>query len=1112
MDDGGKMTAADPGAVVFDSKLLEEKKYWIAKLNGGAEASNIRLDYPRPERHTPRMRSLEVSLPDDTASAVIRVSDGKGFLAYAILLAAVKIIVSRNGSGSTVIIGSPPRGREAPANALPILSKVDPDISFKSFLGLLRQTLLEAYERQRYPYASIMRDLGLDSVANKCPLFDIAVQLRQTHGAMPETRHDITFSFSVDGGKIGGTVTYNAALFSEATICGFKNQVINLLSAGLANPDSAISDLPAMSQQETDAAIAASHGPATDFSTAGMLHQMVEARAANAPDSPAVVHCGQVTTYAKLNSAADKIASRLVQEGVGPETIVGILAERSMQMVAGVIGVLKAGGAYLPLDPEYPDERLKHMVNNARPLALLTLGPRRDLFADHPMLIALDQILGGADGGPGIVNGGAGFDNAAYVIYTSGSTGVPKGAVNTHTGLTNLAVAQSMIFGVGAQSRVFQFSSLSFDAMVSELAMTFCAGASLFIESAETIKSPSDLAAILREREITHITLPPSMLAAMPQEDFPNLKVIIAAGESCPVSLADAWGRGRHFFNAYGVTECAVCNTIHEYSGGGYSLPIGAPMDNTEIYILDRLMRPVPTGACGQMYIGGVGVSRGYINLEELTAAHFIVHEFPGGRKVRLYKTGDIARRLPEGGVEYIGRADQQVKIRGYRIELGEVESALKRSPLVRDAAAKVVDMGDGDMRLAAYLIPSDGPVDVMELRVFLKGFIPDYMIPSLMMNLERMPLSPNGKIDRNALPAPTMETRGAKGYVPPRDRLELDIARIWERLLEIAPVGVKDNFFELGGHSLLAVRLMAQIQKQFGGKLPLSLLFHSPTVESLAAALRKTERHAEWTPLVTLKPDGGLPPLFLVHPGGGTVMCYMELARLLGDDRPVFGLQEPGLEEGQTLIHTVEELAESYIERVIKVCPKGPYNIVGWSFGGYIAYEMALRLAEKGARVGMVGMLDTYLPSILREKLGELDDAEALTSLLAEDMNLSLSSLKSMSPDDQIAFAVETAMKANIIPPDFGVAQARRLLNVFKVNSMATLRYDPRPYAGRVTVFKAKETVSTESFKTDDPAMGWSAIVKGDVEAVTVPGSHQNITRQPHVKGLAQAISARLA
>ncbi|MBI5815654.1 MAG: amino acid adenylation domain-containing protein [Nitrospinae bacterium] len=1110
MDEKDVVMAA-PGAVVFDRKLLEEKKYWLEKLIGGAEASNIRLDHPRPGQYVERTGSIYLRFPDDVAAAVARVSGGGGFLTYAILLAAVKIIVARNGSASTVIIGSPPRGFDAAPNALPIVSRVDHDASFKSYLGSLRQTLLDAYSRQRYPYASLLRDLGLDSVANKCPLFDIAVCLNEIHGQMPRARHDIMFSFGMDGGKMVGEITYNAALFEEETIQSFGGQVINLLWAGLNNPDSPISGLSAISPLEADAAIAAGLGPATEFSTSGMLHQMVEARAISAPDAPAVVHCGKVTTYARLNAVADRIASRLVRDGVGPEAVVGILAERSMEMIAAAIGVLKAGGAYLPLDPEYPDERLKHMVASSRPVALLTSGTKINLFADHPKLIGLQQILDDVGDGSENVNGSAGFDNAAYVIYTSGSTGVPKGAVNTHAGLANLAAAQSRIFGVGKDSRVFQFSSLSFDAMVSELAMTFCAGAALYIESAETVKSPADLCAILRERGMTHVTLPPSMLAAMPAEDIPSLEVIISAGESCPAGLADTWGKGRRFFNAYGLTECAVCNTIHEHSPGGRSLPIGKPMDNTEVHILDGLMRPVPAGTPGEMYIGGAGVSRGYINQEELTAERFIVHKFADGRETRLYKTGDIARRLPGGAVEYIGRGDHQVKLRGYRIELGEVEAALKRSPNVKDAAAKVVDMGEGDARLAAYVIPMDGQVDAMELRAFLKGFIPDYMVPSLVTNLEKMPLSPNGKIDRNALPAPKMERRGAEGCMYPRDRYELGLARIWERLLEISPVGVKDNFFELGGHSLLAVRLMAQVSKEFGGKLPLSTLFHNPTVESLAGTIRNAKRESDWRPLVPLRAGGDLAPLFLVHPGGGTVMCYQELARLLGEGRPVFGLQARGLEEGQAPLRTVEELADSYIASVNEQWPEGPLNILGWSFGGYVAYEMARRLAERGRDVGMVGILDAYVPSILPQSLRDMDDAGALASVLAEDINLPLATLKSMGPDEQIAFAVEMAMKTNLIPPDFGVEQARRFLNVFKVNSMAVLRYNPGPYAGRVTVFKAAELVPAAPLITDDPAMGWNTVAAGGVDAVSVPGTHQNVTRRPHVQALAQAVGARL-
>ncbi|AKT42433.1 glycine adenylase [Chondromyces crocatus] len=586
------------------------------------------------------------------------------------------------------------------------------------------------------------------------------------------------------------------------------------------------------------------------------VHEMFEEHAARTPEAIALTFEGVALSYGALNQRANQLAHHLRRQGVGPEVLVGLCVERSLEMIVGLLGILKAGGAHVPLDPSYPSERLAFMLEDAAAPVLVTqrsLVATLPAYAGHVLCLDADGPLLDAQPTENLGETARG-DQLAYVIYTSGSTGKPKGVMVEHEGVCNLARAQASLFSVGPESRILQFASLSFDASIWEIVMALATGARLTLTSrAASMPGPS-LLQTLREQRITHVTLPPSALAVTPVAALPALRHLIVAGEVCPPSLAQRWSQGRSFTNAYGPTECTVCATTERFEEGASRLPIGRPLPGVEVFVLDEFLRPTPAGVPGELHVGGIGLARGYLRQPALTQARFIAHPFSDVPGARLYKTGDLARLLPDGRLEFLGRLDAQVKLRGFRIELGEIEAALHRHPEVRDATVRVREDQPGDPRLVAYVVPQPvqgapaaspssavaGTLDGGALRAFLCRSLPEFMVPAAFVALEALPLSPSGKVDAESLPAPDWaalsRSEGAAGLVAPRDATEETLASLWSEVLGVASIGVHDSFLDLGGHSLTAIQLLSRVRERFGEHISLKSLFENPTVAGLSS------------------------------------------------------------------------------------------------------------------------------------------------------------------------------------------------------------------------------------------------------------------------------------
>jgi amino acid adenylation domain-containing protein len=728
----------------------------------------------------------------------------------------------------------------------------------------------------------------------------------------------------------------------------------------------------------------------------------------------------------------------------------------------------------------------------------------------------------------------------AYVIYTSGSTGRPKGVAMVHRALTNLIRWQINQLPLSSSWRTLQFSSLSFDVSFQEIFSTWCAGGELALIDEETRRDPVRLWEVIREEGVERLYLPFIALeqlaesAEMEEMSEVNLRRIITAGEALKLTPALERLMSRMsecvLENQYGPTEAHVVSYYpvpQATAEWDKKLPpIGRPIANARLYILDKGMEAAPIGVIGDLYIGGMALARGYLNQPAQTSERFMPNPFNESPGASLYMSGDSARYLPDGNIEFVGRRDEQVKVHGYRIELGEIETILGESPHVRECAVTVRTDESGNRYLVGYVV-CQGVTEVAfsELRSYLRQRLPGYMAPSAFVQLEELPMTPSGKIDRGRLPALDGSRQSLEEiFVAPRDVLEFQLAQIWESVLGIHPIGMKDDFFNLGGHSLLAVNLVARIRNVMGRQLPLSALFQGKTIERLAAMLRRDASSLSGSCLIELQASGSQPPLFFAHPGGGNVLCYLDLARCLGPDQPFYAFQTPGLYGERDLYARIEDMAAHYIEAMKSIRPEGPYILGGWSLGGVVAYEMAQRLVAQGEEVSHLLLLDSGA-GIPRDRVAEeneerieedeeQDEALRLIRYFGEALPITMEELEPFKGHERIEYVLKKAISINLLFPDVEVAQARSFIKAYRTNLRAMLKYVPQVYPGVVTLFRTNQVVtSPPDGVTDDgqwtemiqdPTKGWGRLAAGGVRVIDIPGEHRTLLNKPHVETLA--------
>ncbi|WP_206955367.1 non-ribosomal peptide synthetase/type I polyketide synthase [Trinickia acidisoli] len=850
--------------------------YWKKELNR-LPVLDLPTDRPRPrvQTHVGAGHSFEF---DQALTQQIRaLARQEDVTFYTVLLAAFYVLLYRTTGQDDIVVGSPRFGRPPHgyartvgyfASPCALRAQLNGERSFADFLQHVRAVLVGAKEHQDYPFPLLVEQLGVARDTSRSPVFQVSFTYQKAHLAhmrgvaaarmglggakldlaglplesYPLEQHGVKFDldFVVEevGGHLRAVCWYNTDLWDAQSIAYLIGHYQAVIASAIQTPQQALRHLSMLTGRER-----------SDYATWNAtearfpqtpVHRLVEERAERKPQAVALYHEAQTMSYAELNARANQLAHHLHRLGLRPGQLVGVSMERSPELVIGILAVLKAGGAYLPLDPSYPEERLAYMQDDAG----LTLLLKRRGAAAQVSSAKIQQLCVDTDAAAIADESAHNLDlsskptDLAYVIYTSGSTGRPKGVMLEHYGLSNMVHAQIAAFDIGPDSRVLQFASVSFDASVSEIFTALCAGAALCLASKADIMPGSALVNTIARHAVTVVTLPPSVLALLQPEDVPTLRTVAAAGEACSLEIVKRWAHGRRFLNAYGPTEATVCATIAHLQPETQRVALGRPIANTRIYLLDAQLQPVPVGIAGEIHIAGMGLARGYLNREDLTAERFIANPFEESG-ARMYKTGDLARYLPDGSLEYLGRLDHQVKIRGFRIELGEVESVIASYAGVREALVIARGTAGSAPSLLAYVIADNaGGISAAGIRAHAQSKLPEFMLPSAIVPLDAWPLTPNGKIDRAALPDPT-ERVATQNMIAPRDALEQQIADVWKTVLKLDAVGIDDNFFEVGGHSLDLVRVEIELEKILEHRVPTMDLFRFPNIRTLADHLR---------------------------------------------------------------------------------------------------------------------------------------------------------------------------------------------------------------------------------------------------------------------------------
>ncbi|WP_342026020.1 non-ribosomal peptide synthase/polyketide synthase [Cytobacillus pseudoceanisediminis] len=1111
--------------------LEQQMEYWKDRLGGEIPVLQLPSDRQRPAVQSYRGASETFVIPDKLTSRLKEFGQSRGSTLFMTLLAAFQALLSRYSGQEDIAVGTPVAGRSKEEtegligcfiNTLVMRTDLSGSPSFEELVDRVREVALGAYMHQDVPFEFLVDKLVENRNLSHAPLFQVmfilqntptyggddasSVKLGRVETENGTSKFDLTLEMSETHKGLGGSIEFNTDLFDNDTIHRMIGHFKTLLEQVILQPAKPIFEVPLLIESEHHKLLHEWNNTELAYPADETILHQFERQALKRPDAIAVTWKDQTLTYGQLNGKANQLALHLQKRGIGRESLVGIAVERTPDMIVGILGILKAGGAYLPLDPNYPYERIEYILEDGQATLLLTqerLLERLPKSGAEPLCLDTDWAdiaVESTENLPSIATS----DNLAYVIYTSGSTGQPKGVAICHRSAVALIHWAKKLYTEEELAGVLASTSLSFDLSVFEIFVTLSAGGGIILA-----ENALDLPHLPAREQVTLINTVPSAINELLKMDAipQSVRTVNLAGEALRSHLVEQLYDLDHIervYNLYGPSEDTTYSTYSLVPRNNDRNPtIGRPISNTQLYVLDGSMQPVPIGVAGELYIGGDGLAREYLNRRELTAEKFVVNPFAAEGKGRLYKTGDQVRYLPNGELEYIGRLDHQVKVRGFRIELGEIEARLVKKPEVRDAVVLVREDVPGDKRIVAYVCVTDSNVGAETLRGEMQKEMPAYMVPSAFVVMDAFPLTPNGKVNRKGLPAPNQERDKVVQYLAPRDFIESQLVYIWEELFEVRPIGIKDNFFELGGHSLLAVRLTSLIKKKMGHSLPLALLFQSGTIEELAQIIRHEGELIQTSNLVRIK-GGSQTPLFLVHPIGGNVLCYRELAGVIDKDQTVYGLQSPGLHEGTKPLSTIEEMAKQYIEEIKILQPQGPYYLGGWSIGGIIAYEMAQQLMEQGEKVNQLTLIDSYLPNIeevtLSEEILATSFVKDLIGMNGKSIPGSLRKLK----DEMGAYNLnrrewlKALMNSGLISVDLTEENLERLVDVFSANANAINCYKPKPMKGVCpTLFRAKQG-DLEGMK------GWLELTD-NIKVYSMSANHYTIMKKPNVRIIAK-------
>ena len=1130
--------------------------YWCRRFADGVPAFELPADHPRPAKRNFEGGREDRLLPPGLRDRLRALGARRSCTFFNTLLAAFYVWLRRLSGEADIVIGVPVAER-SPEGAdrlvahcidfMPVRLSTEGSCAFEELLTQTKEVFMEALEHRQCSFGRIVRALDLRYDAGRHPLAvvtfnvsrmregldfgDVAVEAMASK--VSSLAFDLSFNVVETGDELRLDCRYSRALFEATTIRRWLGHFETLLAALAADPSCAVDRLPLLGDAERRQILEDWNATATDYPRDRTVHALFAEQAALTPDAVAVVQGGRTFSYGELDRQANQLAHRLRGLGARPGSLVGFCLERSPELLVALLAILKAGGAYVSFDPAYPPARLAAMIEDARPVVMLTTTALKNrlpdaavpqLCFDEPEFASVaaedDSRAPDVETGP---------ESLAYVCFTSGSTGRPKGVCVPHRGVVRLV--RGTDYARFAPDEVFlQLAPVAFDASTFEIWGALLNGARLVLFPAHA-PTLAELGETIRRHGVTTLWLSAGLFQQVVEERcdcLQGVRQLLAGGDvlSPPhVRRVLEQFPGCRLINGYGPTENTTftcCHPVTEKAAGRRAIPIGRPIANTRVYVLDERMQPAPIGVPGELYTGGDGLALGYLGRPELTAEKFVPDPFGGGPAGRLYKTGDRVRWLADGAIDFIGRIDSQVKIRGFRVELDEIEHALGRHPGLRTCAVVAQPGENGDKRLAACLVAASSPSPApAELRRFLSGSLPDYMVPAEadFVFLDALPLDPNGKVDRRALaglraarPAP------GNGRALPRDAVERQLAELWEEILGVSHVGLNDRFFELGGHSLLAMRLLARIEDRFGRKLPLAAVFEAPSVAELATLIRGHDFSAR-SSLVEIKGEGTRPPLFLVHGvGGGMFWGYANLARHLGPDQPLYAFKSRGLDGGEEF-GTIEEMAAAYVADLRAFQPQGPYLLGGYCFGGNVACEMARQLRAAGEEIGLLVLMNCVPHG------GSYSRGRATPAWLGRYLlNLGglLAQLHASGPEAKLAYlhwkagAVRQKVRrwlgrTDERAPEFEVGETVDLAGysveqrrLWAAHVRALCRYRIQPFDAQVVLLRSRLHQRYCSFAHD---CGWGEFARGGVSVGIVPGSHESILEEPHVAALAKQL-----
>ncbi|WP_075343710.1 non-ribosomal peptide synthetase [Tenacibaculum agarivorans] len=1135
----------------FDGEVLESQlSYWEAKLKG-VSTLDLPTDYPRPAVQSASGDYAGLTLDKELSNSLNELCEREGVTLFMLLLSAFKVLLSRYSGQEDICVGTPIANRTQAeledmigffVNTLALRSDLSGNPSFKTFLNQLKKTTLEGYDNQLVPFEKVVDRVVTNRNMSTTPLFQTMLVLQNTGSkeADDETTNasevisgnlsiseyefdaivsmfDLSLNVSENSEGISLDILYCTDLFDKATIERMLVHYQKLLKSIVDDIHQPIHTISMLTEHEEHKLLNVYTATKVDYLNAENVVDLFANQVKKSSRATAVVYKGEKITYKELHKKSNQLARYLQNQGIQKDSLVGICMERSLDMIIGILGVLKSGGAYVPIDPNYPKDRIDYMIEDTETTLVLSSSVSKETLGEHHgvTVVSLDSNWNAiADFSTKKLNTSITSDSLAYIIYTSGSTGKPKGVMIEHGNMYNLVSWGIRNFEDSLHLGMLASTSINFDLSIFEIFVTLACGAKIDLVD--------NLLSLLEEDSEVSVslinTVPSVLLGLLDSGKIPNsVRTINLAGEPLLPSLVDRIYKEssvRKVYDLYGPSEATTYSTYTKRKFNGIQT-IGKPIANTLTYIVDEDMNLAPLGVVGELCIGGKGVARGYLNKEELTEEKFIPNPFVAGD--RLYKTGDLARWLSDGTLEYIGRKDNQVKVRGYRIELGEIENALSKLLSINQCCVLAKEDANGNKRLVGYVV-AEGDFNKREIQQELKTSLPDYMVPSIWVELAEMPLSANGKLDRKALPDPESSDFSTVEYVAPRNEKEETLVKIWKNILGVEKIGVYDDFFELGGHSLLVIKLVAQINEAFNTNINIVNVFEYPTIEQFIRNMNTKAQAYDTNLMVALQDKGSQRPIFFAPPGGGLYNCYVDLARALGEDQPVYAFQSPGVNGKLPVSESIEAMATDFITELQKVDPYGPYRLGGYSFGGIVAYEMALQLRAKGFEVEELFMFDSTLLEAHTNKVENIDELfkefllDQMEDLVGENFDLSTLNLEEKTKDQQLNLICELAKESDLQMND---EEIKGFFEVSFYNEIYPyIIRDEEKLDTNIVLFKAMymdseeeegERVPNTEYEMYD--YDWSNYTNKEVIIHSIPAIHTELLDYEHIERISECI-----